>query len=342
MTTYSDSATGRRFNNIFVVGSPQQYLFARVISKFLDGPSIFIENNSAGRFKDVFNKIDLILNMPTVSIVDYNPIEINKMHTNRIFIANRFNSIDIDIFLLLRKNSKIMCIYEDGIAFYLPYAFFNNTLSDNNKFLRFKNYSKYYLHAFTFIKRHKPNFLPMTIFDEAYIAFPDGLKNYEGQVFYILPYLKSHLNSPKANRLRTCVFMSQCIVKDNLTTSHEYKNYVISTLGKLKEHYDNVYYKSHPRDDNDLTTSILASSGVDTLPSPYDQIPIEIFCGHFENTDLYGFGTSALAYASTLFGSRSYTLIPSYLKAAPNQRLADLWNDVHGLLKPYGVIEYTP
>lgn len=342
MNAHSNAATRGRFNNIFVVGSPQQYLFAKVISNALDGTSIFIENDSAGRFKDTYNKIDIILDMPTIPIIDYNSIEINKMHTNRIFISNRFNSIDIDIFLLLRENSKIMCIYEDGIAFYLPYAFFNNTLSDNNKILRFKNYSKYYLHAFTSIKRYKPNFLPMTIFDEAHIAFPDSLKKYEGRVFDILPYLKSHLHSPKSNRLRTCVFMSQCIVKDNLTTSQAYKNYVISNLCKIREHYDNVYYKPHPRDDNDLTTSILASSGVDTLPSPYDQIPIEIFCGHFENTDLYGFGTSALAYAATLFGSRSYTLIPSYLKAVPNQRLADLWSDVHGLLKPYGVIEYTP
>lgn len=336
--------------NLFIVNSPLQYLLSRTIADqiFSEDENFIIQYVDNGDFSPSFEQIDRWIGRHGFSGWWKHDAgaPLPSMTFNRVFMSNRFNPSEISIALKLRKHTDILCAFEDGISIYLSHFFLDKKKSENNIPRLVKNAAKIWLFDSPITTQRKPDFIPFSYFSEVYSIYPE-----------IPAMRKSAIRIPIADHFRTncmdgdvtnadndisqtsCLLLSQSLTTDRLLTEDELVSFISDRIGELRQRYDRVYYKPHPRDPTALQQAA-ARLEVSPIPDDLRLCPVELFVARNPNTDIYGFWSSTLAYCP-LFGSAAYSFGEACMTAFPgNAALQSAWQSNRVLMDRYGVRPY--
>lgn len=314
--------------NVAIVSSPIQYFLSRVAaSRFPDVPLQLIVPLDHGDNRAVFADVDAVLGWSAVEMLPFRqgdqlavgPIE-------RLFSSNRFNPLEIEILRQLRVSTRHLCAYEDGLAIYSRRSPFNKYYDDTATLRVIKMLAKMKLRQFGLIRRN-PQFLPFRIYDEVYSIF-DGVPGmrHDARWFSVAESCRQLVGTRPAGEASECVFLSQCLTTDRMVEADDYVAFVAEVLERLRNRYEIVYYKAHPRDEPAVTARVLERVPCAQLQGAYGRIPMEIYSASRPDVDVYGFGTSALGYVAALYGVRAHTVIPAFrARFEVSPRLSAFW-----------------
>lgn len=301
--------------NIFIFSSPLQFLFSCIISLNLKNVGIiegyyYIYDRN---FTEVYSKILMLLKAPFDSIKSLSSLDIDNLNEDdQIFLGNRYNKVEVDLYYKLNKHISNIFLYEEGFNIYLKHHFNNKELSDYNIKTLIKNRVKLFLGK-------TPSLIPLNNFNRVYSTFPlDHLRN--KFKWNKIEFLKqNHFKSKKISN--KCIFLSQTMVEDGYINELNFLKFIELVLNKLEKKYDVIYFKPHPRNCNDLIKKILKlRDKMDIFPEKYQDLPAEFFLME-NNIDTYGFSSSTLLYASGLFKIKSFQCLEELHRLYPSQKL---------------------
>lgn len=309
--------------NIFIFSSPLQFLFACIISLNLKNKAViegyyYIYDKN---FINVYSKILQFLKAPFDNIQILSNLDIDNLkEDDQIFLGNRFNKVEVDLYYKLKKHVKNIFLYEEGFNTYLRHHFNNNELSDYNIKTFIKNRVKLFIGK-------TPSLIPLNNFNKVYSTFPlDHLRN--KSKWNKIEFLKqNHLNS-KNNFSDDCIFLSQTIVEDGFINKLEFLKFIELALSELAKKYTVIYFKPHPRNSNELIDKILKLNyKICFLPDHYQDLPAEFFLME-NNIDTYGFSSSTLLYASSLFQIKTFQCLEELIRLYPSKKLNYFYSSV--------------
>lgn len=327
---------------VFVLNSPLQYLLANIIARhYFGGRSCtFIQYTDNGDYKSAFREVDkLVAPADGVHWITYRGRKsIAAVRCERLFFSNRFNPSEIEIFLSLKGRTEAVCAFEDGVSIYLGHNFRDPSWNDSNSALRLRNL--YHSALWHLGRRRRPLFFPFSAFDEVYTLFPFVPGMRQGAKWFALaePF-RDALKGPGGTASNACVLLSQSLVTDQLVEEQAYCEFLQRRVQELRGRYQRLYFKPHPRDPASVTER-LARLGCEALPDPYAATPVEIFLARHPGTDIAGFWSSTLMYASLVdatpfsFGK----LLMQEIEPSPALRAA--WSSNERLLERFRVRDY--
>lgn len=320
---------------IFIFSSPLQFLFCSLIAEKMDADKDIygFYYTYQKDFRNVFTKIIDVFDSKVVRINDVEHFKVNSLNPgDYVFFGNRYNNLECSLFKLVKTNTKNYFLYEEGFNTYLGHHFNNSTLNDTNLKLGIKNFVKTCLGK-------TPSHVKLNDFQKVYTTFK--LEHLKDQTKWVkIDFLSK--NQPIVLENSTCLFLSQTLVEDGFIDEGTYLTFMNKVLKELSKNYDIIFFKTHPRNDVSLMQRILnGNPKIKTLPEPYDTLPAEFFTKDFM-VHLYGFTSSTLMYAASLFKTESFQCLDSLIELKSTKELRSFQSSAGPLLKKHGVKPYSP
>lgn len=312
--------------NIIIFSSPLQFLFGCIISLNLKNKGVtegyyYIYEKD---FSKVYSKILKYLKVPFDSIDLLSNLDIDSIQENhQIYLGNRFNSVEVDLYFNIKKHTNNIYLYEEGFNTYLKHHFNNKALSDYDVKTTIKN-------SFKLLLGKRPSLIPLRKFKKIYTTFPvDHLRNQSK--WNKIEFLKQNHSDSKDILNDSCIFLSQTLVEDGFINEIDFLIFIDLVLLELAEKYNVIYFKPHPRNSDVLIDRILKSNDkICFIPEYYQDLPAELFLMN-NNIDTYGFSSSTLLYASGLFQIKSFQCIEELIRLYPSKKL----NEFYSSVKPF-------
>lgn len=285
----------------FVISSPLQCFFASIISKGIKGKKIALYYDYGKSFFQIYPKIVELLHSKFDSIEklsDFNLKQIKK--EDSFFFCNRYSIDEIDLFHKIKGKVKECNLYEEGLNTYLDHHFNNPNLNDRSLKLKAKNIVKR-----CFMKL--PSHIYLRQFSNVYSSFPIDYKN----VNNIKITTDEFENGINNSETKSCLFLSQTLAVDGFLSLTDYHDWLFTVIGRLTLDFDLVYYKAHPRD-NEETIKLMFEkfpNKIRLLPDYYNDLPAELFLIKNLGITLFGFFSSTLVYYASLMNGQSYQLL---------------------------------
>lgn len=327
----------------YVYNGPLQYFLSRLIDEKCAGSrSVGIQYTDCGDFSSVFREIDNVLGLPKREEIRFqNGVSLPFASSDRIFLSNRFNPTEIELFRLARGRVGKVCAFEDGLALYIRHNFRNPTWHDRNLSMRAKNLVKEFALLVGWPFSGLPSFFPVSAFDEFYSMFGEIPGRRRSSKWVDMSSCLRELKNGSSNgrRVSGTLILSQSIVNDGLANEADYVAFLKGLVRDLSSDGRKIFFKPHPRDSDAVRLAMSSESSCVPLPTSYQNIPVEIFLAINPDVDVYGFWSSALAYSSGVLGQKAYTFAPIFLRGNHMTRpgLGELWRSVSPLLKRHGV-----
>ncbi|WP_443939724.1 polysialyltransferase family glycosyltransferase [Pedobacter sp. MW01-1-1] len=322
--------------NYIIFSSPLQCFFAGLMSKQLKGEwygIYYIYNKS---FYKIYKKIFTILgaNFEGINSVDEFDTTILR-EEDTIFISNRFSVTEVKFFYLVRNRVKSINLYEEGSNTYLKHHFNSPCLNDFGFELKVKNSIKRILGK-------DPSHIYMKQFEKVYTSFP--MKYCGKDQHRFIEYKQEISLDTTKKQQKVCLFLSQTLGIDGFLSQGEYNEWLNQFLNKLIDKFDVIYFKPHPRDDDELLVRILEDykGNIQLLPVEYRELPAEMFLS--ENNDVYliGFFSSTLMYYASLMKGKSFHLMDMLVNDFPdNQKLLGLRTSLNDVFTVHPIVGLT-
>lgn len=336
--------------NLYVYNGPLQYFLCRLIQTAGGGgPSRGIQYTECGDFSEVFSEIDALMGVKPLESIQFRlDDELSRIGpVDRLFLSNRFNPSEIEIYLQLKHKTKRVCAFEDGLSLYLKHCFFNPDWRDDN--YRQVLHDKYRLFLRQYVGgRHsklRPHYLTSGVFDEFHSIFQDipGKRLFSKWVS-IAPAFRSLANTgPLRESLQGALVLSQSLTTDGLVRPDDYVGFLKELTQDLVQRNGLVYFKPHPRDPSAVVEAMSGVPGCALLPRAYQRAPVELLLAKHPGVTAYGFWSSSLAYAAGGLDRKAYTFAPTFMNHVQSgAKLAHLWGSMEPILRRYGVSTYVP
>jgi hypothetical protein len=265
---------------------------------------------------------------------------------DRLFLSNRFNPTEVEIYLLQRFQAQHLCAYEDGLALYIDHNFREASWHDGNYPLVIKNRIKELLRQHTTYrsKNIRPLFFPKSRYDQYYSIFPDiPGRRPDAKIYPLKKAFRGLATGPQTNLTdTTSIILSQCLVKDGLMVEDAYIDFLSARIAEIRQTCPSVLFKPHPRDEASMIQKIIDRTGCTLLPIEFQKIPVELYLASQPNTTPIGFWSSTLAYAAKGLGRNAQTFAPALMaQGNVSSKVLSLWASMAPLLDRYGVVPYT-
>nr|WP_315199388.1 polysialyltransferase family glycosyltransferase [uncultured Flavobacterium sp.] len=301
----------------FIFSSPLQFLFSSLISQKLDKEFIIkgYYHNYGKDFSSFYSEISAYLSSPIRDINLFSSLDVNLVKADDfVFFSNRFNVKEIDFFIKVKKNTKNLFLYEEGLNTYIPHHYTEVRLSDNNFKTSIKNTLKK-------IAGKSPSLIKLNQFKSIYSTLPiEHLKDQSKS--RRIEFLSS--KNEFSNDFDSCLFLSQTLVEDGLVNEDLYVSFMKTVINKLSNVYETIYFKPHPRNTDCLINKIVSNnSKIKLLPAMYQNMPAEVYLTK-NKLDLYSISSSTLIYGSSLLGINSFQCFDFLIKFQSFQSTAKL------------------
>jgi hypothetical protein len=334
----------KSYSDVFIINSPIQYLLARAISaSFCKERPLAVFYKEGGDYNRALADIDSVLGPSPFDQIDFDSaLRLPTFKPKRLFIAFRFSSSPIRLFYHFKPEK--LCGYEDGLQLYLDHHFTNKRMNDRNPRFIASALIKSFLRVSGIEPDALPYMLRMSDFQEFYSLFPFiAGKPRKTPQYDLVPGFLTTLPAPKSANAgaNEALFLSQAIQDDGFVDLKRYLFEVEKLVSDLSLKFDKVFIKPHPRDSEGIKAKLLSIKRCHILPEPYAQVPAEIYLAAHPSTTIYGFVTSAQAYASAFFGSPVFTLAPKFMNEnLGNKALLEYWKSTLPILTKAGVRTY--
>ncbi|WP_294639491.1 polysialyltransferase family glycosyltransferase [uncultured Aquabacterium sp.] len=331
-------------SDYFVYNGPLQYFLCKLIAdeRGLHN-AVGIQYTDCGDFASVFSEIDALLGgrkfdslrFSSGSRFDFSP-------EDSVFLSNRFNPSEVEIYLAAKRRSSRICGFEDGLALYLPHSFKHPSWNDGNKYIVAKNITKTFLRKVGVSGVGLPSYFPLSGFDAFYSMF-ENIPGKEVSIpwYDLKPALRAIRDrSPERGELSGSLILSQSLVTDGLAAEATYLKFLKSLVHRLTSSGETVYFKPHPRDPVSVQELVNSIPGCRPLPEEFKRVPVEIFVAMNPEVELYGFWSSALAYSSGVFQQRSYSFAQVFFDSFDGDgdvAVRAVWDSVRPILEGCGV-----
>lgn len=336
--------------NLYVYNGPLQYFLCRLIQSTFDGDAALgIQYTECGDFSAVFAEIDALMGVKPLKSIKFG-LDDDLSHigpVDRLFLSNRFNPCEVEIYLQVKRKTRRICAFEDGLSLYMDHCFFNPIWRDDNH--RQVLHDKYRLFLRQYVGgRHsklRPFYLTAKVFDEFHSIFQDipGRRLFAKRVSLAPAFRALADTGPAQEPLRGALVLSQSLTTDGLVDAQDYMAFLKELTQDLVLRNGSVYFKQHPRDPADVVESLSGVPGCSLLPRAYQRAPVELFLAKHPGVTAYGFWSSTLAYAAGGLDRTAYTFAPSFMRQVRSEpKLAHLWGSMEPILRRYGVSTYVP
>lgn len=315
---------------IITFSSPLQYLFASLINKQNNDELVGYYYQFHADFSTVFDEIDKILESKLTRYPIENIYNLDRI-PSEIILSNRFSYEDIKIFEFFKQDKVKFSIYEEGTSFYIDHNYLNKNINDKNIIIKLKNLIKKLI--------NKPSsHIYMKDIDKTYSIFgnPEWMSKKIEQELFCNEFNKLK-NKNKMNTKGNAIILSQWFVEHNILKEEEYIDFIGSVVNTLKNKYSIIYYKAHPRDNENMTQAIINKYSLSILAEPYNILPVEIFIGKYD-VDTYGFWTSAMFYVHRLWDIPTFSLFNKIISIHDkNIKLKEIYTTSKYLLNRYEI-----
>jgi hypothetical protein len=328
--------------NLLIVETPLQYLLARlIIREYCGSGSAILRYYDRNTYGDAFEIVDKTLGPREFELVE-EPTKLpkNLRRVGRLFICNRYTPTQIIYSYRIRHDH--LCGFEDGMAFYMGRHPHHRWMHDRNRAAGIKNYIRLIITMTGASKEFKPFFFPFSRFDETYSVFPwvaPGVKAV-ARNYSIRQALGALSDASERAGAGVGLLLSQALTVDRVASAPDYTEFLVEIIQTLKKRHRTVLFKPHPRDPSALVTELVSRGGMELLPTEYQWAPVELYIATHSGTELYGFTSSPLIYAS-VFGAKAWSLAEEFKRAVePTEEYIAMLESAVPLLERAGVKMY--